>query len=121
MNKEDNPFYTLAQQIKPNINIQQINIGKVISVSPLLISCNGIQLDREDVLINKELLKGTKRKVKIDAIDVTGNLQTEHGGTLDSFTMDNGEIKNLENTFKIGSTVVLLTNDNQKFYLICEV
>lgn len=82
MNKEDNPFYTLAQQIKSSANIQQINEGKVISVSPLLINCNGIQLDREDLLINSDLLV---------------------------------------NSLKVGSIVVLLTNDNQKFYLICEV
>lgn len=121
MNREDNPFFTLAQQMKPQETIQLVNIGIVISVSPLLINCNGIQLDRDDLIINKDLLKNTKRKVKIDATDVTGDLQTEHGGTLDSFTMEDGEIKNLENTFKVGSAVVLLTNDNQKFYLICEV
>lgn len=121
MNRENNPYYTLAQQMEPSDNIQQVNIGKVISVSPLLINCNGIQLDRDDLLINKDLLKGTKRKVKIKATDVTGSLNTDHGGTLESFDMDNGELENIEDNFKVGSTVVLLTNDNQQFYLIYEV
>lgn len=85
MNNKDNPFFTLAQQIKQpmiNANLQQINLGTVISVSPLLINCNGIQLDREDLLISKQL----------------------------------------ENyTFRVNATFVLLTQDNQRFYLICEV
>ncbi|RXI50200.1 hypothetical protein DP124_12075 [Clostridium tetani] len=101
MNKEDNPFYTLAQHIKPKDAIQQINLGTVISKSPLLVNCNGIQLDKGDLLINKDLLKGFKKMVKIN-----GNKE---------------ELENLEGTLDVGSMVVLLTTNNQRFYLICEV
>ncbi|WP_096636432.1 DUF2577 family protein [Clostridium cochlearium] len=110
MNKEDNPFYTLASYLAPKDTVQNVVLGKVTSVSPLLISCNGIQLDKEDLRINKDLLRNTQRKVKINGNTVNGSLN-----------MQDGTIENLENVFNLGSTVVLLTNDNQKFYLICEV
>ena len=101
MNNKDNPYFTLAQLIKQPTQIQNVILGKVTSISPLLVNANGIQLDKKDLLINKDLLKCTKRNIKLD-------------GT-------RREIENIEDNFKVGSTVVLLTQDNQKFYLICEV
>ena len=101
MNNKDNPYFTLAQLIKQPTQIQAVVKGVVTSVSPLLINANGIQLDKNDLLINKDLLKGTKRNIKLD-------------GT-------RREIENIEDNFKVGSTVILLTQNNQKFYLICEV
>lgn len=102
MNKEDNAYFNLASHLKKEKPIQNINLGIVVSISPLLISCNGIQLDRSDLLINKELLRGTKTKVKDNNSIIS-------------------EFENVEDSFKVGSTVVLLTQDNQKFILICEV
>lgn len=101
MNKEDNPYFTLAQLIKQPTQIQPVVTGKITSVSPLLINANGIQLDKNDLLINKDLLKGTKKTVNIN------NTRQQ--------------IENIEDSFKVGSTVVLLTQDNQKFILLCEV
>lgn len=82
MNKEDNVYFNLAEKLKQNNNnIQNVNLGIVKSISPLIINCNGLQLDKEDLLVNKEL----------------------------------------ENKITVNSTVLLLTSDNQKFYLVCEV
>lgn len=122
MNKEDNVYFTLAQQFKGlKSSPIQIYVGSVTSIAPLLINCAGMQLDSKDLLINKDILKGTKRDVKITADEVTGNVVTEHGGRLDSFNMSSGTIENMEDKFEIGSEVVLMTEDNQKFILLCEV
>lgn len=123
MNREDNVYFTLAEKLtglKSDVSTG-IYIGNVTSVSPLLIICEGLQLDRKDLLINKDILKDTKRKVKVVASEVTGNVKTEHGGTLDSFSMAEGTVTNIENKFSVGSKVVLLSQDNQKFILLCEV
>ena len=65
------------------------------------------------------MLKGTENNVKIVADDVTGNVLTS--GTLESFNMSSGTIENTEDKFAVGSKVVLLTQDNQQFILLCEV
>lgn len=83
-NNIDNPYFSLAEQLKKQSknNITPIIIGKITSVSPILINCDNIQLDQDDILVNKSLL-------------------------------------NYE--FRTGMDVLLLTTDNQKFILICEV
>ncbi len=121
MNNEDNQFITLAQNIKSIAgNKQQVfHVAKVISISPLVFDIGKLQLDREDVLINTDLLKGTKRKAKIKATSVTGNIL--NSGTLNSFDMQDGEVENIEDAFKVGDEVLLVTNDQQLFVLLCIV
>lgn len=124
MNKEDNVYFNLVEKLKQNNNsdnIQNVNLGIVKSISPLIINCNGLQLEREDLLINKTLLNGNIEKVEVVANNVTGSLNTEHGGTLGNFNMSSGTIKNIEDVFKVDDMVVLLTIDNQKFYLVSVV
>ena len=114
MNREDNVYFTLAQQFKglKSDTVTGIYVGTVTSVSPLLIVCEGIQLDRKDLLINKDILKSTKRNVNISADEVTGSVKSQYNGTLESFNMEKGTITNIENKFSVGSQVVLLSRDN---------
>lgn len=123
MNKEDNVYFTLAQQLKPlkSDTVTGIYIGIVTSVSPLLVQCEGIQLDSKDLLINKDILKDTKRKIEVSSDEVTGSVKSQYNGTLESFNMEKGTVTNIENKFSVGSKVVLLSRDNQKFILLCEV
>lgn len=125
MNKEDNVYFNLAETLrnynKTNESIKCVNLGVIKSVSPLIVNCNGLQLEREDLLINKNLLKDTVKNVEVIANSVTGSLNTEYGGTLGNFKMSNGTIKNIEDVFKVDDIVVLLTIDNQKFFLISVV
>lgn len=114
---------TFAQNLKGmTSNKQQLfYIGKIISTTPLVVDIGELQLDREDLLINNSLLKGAKEKVKINANNVTGNVVTEHGGTLKTFDMQYGYIENLEDIFKVNDKVVLITNDQQLFIILCIV
>lgn len=86
-NNIDNPYFTLAEQLKHfnqnnQNNVQPVLLGKIIKLNPFLIDCNGIQLDEDDLIINKYF-------------------------------------KNYE--FKENTEFVLLTSDNQKYILLCEV
>lgn len=101
MNVESNQFMSLANTI---MNIAKnkepyFYLGKVISISPFIVDIGQLQLDRNDLLINKELLKGNIRKIKIDEQEC--------------------EVENLEDVFKVNDTVVLITSDNQLFALLC--
>lgn len=57
-NNIDNPYFSLAEQLKKQgeNNMQSVIIGKIVSVSPLLINGNNMQLDQGDILISKSLL-----------------------------------------------------------------
>lgn len=104
MNNEGNQFMALAANIvnmSKNKN-QLFYLGKVISISPFIVDIGQLQLDRDDLLINKDLLKGNIRKIKI------GDMQE-------------CEVENLEDVFKINDNVALITNDKQLFVLLCIV
>lgn len=82
MNNEDNQFMTLAQNIKNMTSSKQqlFYIGAVISISPLVVDIGELQLDREDLIINKDIVN-----------------------------------------FNLNDKVVLITNDQQLFILLCIV
>ncbi len=125
MDNQDNPYINLLGLMRVEGSVNNpvpFLIGKVVSANPFLVQVDNIQLERKDLLINSELLSGTSKEVSISAESVTGSLNTEHGGTLDSFNMTNGSIININNNFSVSDKVVLLMSKNQQqFILICKV
>ena len=88
---EDNPFSALVNEVK-SISRDQVpvvfRIGRVISVAPLRIEVGGIQIEKNEIYINKAL---------------TLNLTDKETG------------------LSIGDSVVLLTEADTTFYLLCKV
>lgn len=111
MNKEDNPFFTFAEKIKGNNEQNLYYIGTVISKTPLIIDIGQLQLEREDILINEQLKKNYKTKIKI----------TKKDDESSDSNIPEGEIENIEDVFNINDKVVLISNDNQIFILVCIV
>lgn len=101
MDRQDNPFFNFLEIISKLQNISANYMeGKVTSTNPLMVEAGGIQLERDDLLINKDLLKGTKRNIKIN-------------GVLNI-------IENVEDCFSIGDSVILLmSQDQQQYVLLC--
>jgi hypothetical protein len=101
VNIEGNQFMLLANTIVNMAKKKEpvFYLGKVISISPFIVDIGQLQLDRNDLLINKELLKGNLRKIKIGEQEC--------------------EVENLENVFKVNDNVALITNDKQLFALLC--
>ena len=125
MNDNDNPYVSLIEGMRVEGSVNNpvpFMIGIVKSTSPLIVQVGEIEFDEEDLLINDFLLAGYKRKVKINASSVSGNVITEHGGTLNSFNMSSGELETLDDVFKKGDRVVaLISQDQQQIVIICKV
>ncbi len=73
---KDNPYNKLIQQMKKqgkSVNTPSIQIGRVVSASPLMIQIGDLQIDRANILIADYLLNGYSRDAVID--DMSGTLK----------------------------------------------
>lgn len=140
MSNEDNPYYSMLELMASQGSINNpipFLIGKIISVEPLLLQVNDLQLEREDLLISTRLLDKSK-KVKITATAVTGNVTGSVSGTcsgvdgglvsgsvvdgkLNSLNMSEGVAEILEPIFSIGDSVVVLMSLDQQTFILLDI
>lgn len=118
---EDNPFSVLVGEIK-NMSRDQIpvvfRIGRVVSVYPLRVETGGIVLEASEIFVNESLVKGTERK--IDFGDISGNLQI-NGEAAYVTGQANGTFKAQDMGLSAEDRVILLTDEDNVFYLLCKV
>lgn len=118
---EDNPFSVLVGEIK-NMSRDQIpvvfRIGRVVSVYPLRVETGGIVLEASEIFVNESLVKGTERK--IDFGDISGNLQI-NGEAAYVTGQANGAFKAQDMGLSAEDRVILLTDEDNVFYLLCKV
>lgn len=121
----------------------RMRIGKVVRRVPLEVEVAGIRQPTEGLRINERLVKDAKWKVKLkspksDYRQLTGQLagpvdcpggqgsprlgevtggQIHSGDTL----IDEGEVTQLEIDLEVGDKVLLLTEDDQIFYIVMKV
>ena len=91
MDNQDNPFINLIEIIKKKGKQNTFFIGKVTSSLPLKVRVEGIQLDRDDFLINTTYLNNS-------------NPDYSHN------TFNIGE-----------KLLILISEDQQQFVLVCKV
>lgn len=121
----------------------KVRLGIVTQRAPLKISVAGIEQPTEVLRINERLTEGAKRKVKItshksDYKSLSGTLSgpitcpgghgapqlgTVDGGELSSkdTTIDEATEEQLEIDLEVGDQVLVLTEDDQVFYIMCKV
>jgi hypothetical protein len=125
----------------------KMRLGKVIQQVPLKLKVAGIEQPTEVLKINERLVKGAKWKVKITSEDsdykaLTGNLEgpvtcggegcaarlgAVTGGQLHSDDTRIGSeekkavTEQLEIDLEVGDQVLLLTEDDQIFYILMKV
>lgn len=119
----------------------RMRLGEVISREPLKVKVAGLTQPTQVLKINERLVKGAKWKAKTtspnsDIKDFTGPISgpvsTPHGlGALIEFTggevhipdttIDEATVEQLELDLEVGDTVLLLTEDDQVFYIIMKV
>ena len=112
---EKNPFNELINQIKDisKINMtenKQLNIGEVIQPLPnLKIKTSGIELDRDNLMIDKWLLDRHK-----ETQTYTEGEHTHSGGG------HSHKSKDYVDKLKVGDKVIML-RENDMFYIISKV
>lgn len=109
LDKKDDPYLSFIAMMREQGNKDNpvpFLVGKVISASPLLIQAGSIQLEREDLLINEMILSGYKRNVNIKP-----EASSEYKAEIET-----------KDDFKVNDQVILLmSQDQQQFVLICKV
>ena len=130
---EKNPFNELISQIKDisKTNItenKQLNIGEVIQPLPKLkIKTSGIELDRDNLMIDKWLLdrhKETQTYTEGEHTHSGGGHSTGEGGGDGTHSHSGGghyhKSKDYVDKLKVGDKVIML-RENDMFYIISKV
>ena len=130
---EKNPFNELINQIKDisKINMtenKQLNIGEVIQPLPnLKIKTSGIELDRDNLMIDKWLLdrhKETQTYTEGKHTHSGGGHSTGEGGGDGTHSHSGGghshKSKDYVDKLKVGDKVIML-RENDMFYIISKV
>lgn len=119
----------------------RMRLGRVVSRAPLKVKVAGQVQPPSALRINERLVKGAKWKTKTTSPSsdyntitgpIAGPVTTPHGlGALIEFTggqvhsadttIDEGTVEQLELDLETGDTVLLLTEDDQIFYIIMKV
>lgn len=118
---EDNPFSVLVGEIK-NMSREQtpvtFRVGRVVSASPLRVETGGIVLEPSEIYINNMLTVGFTKPTDIHIN--SGNLQINGESSAISGHMS-GEIQTRDNILLVGDRVIMLTESDTTFYILCKV
>lgn len=88
--------------------------GKVKSVKPLTVTAAGLTLPTKSLRVNERLTKGAKWRFKIKS-----KQQDFRAGTSD--TVEDAQAEQLELDLEQGDRVLMLTMDDQTFYILMKV
>ena len=107
----------------------KLRLGKVMQQVPLKIAVAGIEQPTGVLRINERLVKGAKWKTKLtssnsDHAALTGELnETAVGGQLHSgnTVIADATAEQLEVDLEVGDEVLLLTTDDQMFFIVMKV
>lgn len=122
MNNE--PFVSMIQEVSSVAARQaqkgalQAFLGVVKSVEPLEIEVGSTVQRASDgkLYCNPQLLKDYSREVTLES--VTGELNEV--GPVSGGTLDGKPMKTTDFGFKAGDNLILLTRDQQLFYVLCK-
>lgn len=118
---EGNPYSTIVEIFK-GIAKDQIPVtfrtGKIVSVSPLRVETGGIVLESQEVYVNHELINNSQRNIVFDVTSSDIKINGEDVSMTGEMT---GSSKSDDFGFAVGDRVVLLTEGDTTFYLLCKV
>lgn len=119
----------------------RMRLGRVVTAAPLTVRVAGIVQPTKALRINERLVKGAKWKTKTTSPDsdyngltgpISGPVSTPHGtGALIELTagqvhstetiVDEATVEQLKIDLEPGDEVLLLTEDDQVFYIVMKV
>ena len=129
---EGNPYSLFHQMMGKEIQNRRQTIvrqGMVLSARPLSIKVGGlpIPLDGSCVWVNESLVQEHREKLSLEepAGSLEGQGSCSDGGTVSGYTVTGGQVETtarlVEPLLQAGDQVVLLSEDDQQFYLVCKV
>ncbi len=125
---QDNPYMAMLDGIKQRAQagaFSPVRTGVVVGVSPLAVNTGGITLSGADLLVSAELLPRIRelRLTEANGI-IDGDASGAANGTL-SIELQEMDIvctaAEQDAALSVGNRVVLLTEDNNVFIVLCRV
>lgn len=120
------PYSKLIQQMKEqgqSVNPPSIQVGQVISVSPLTIRIGDLQIDKSNILVADYLLSGYSRKTSLNHI-VSGNTEnteiTDHGNhrhRVNNLSVSSGTTT-FTDTLKNNDRLAILSTEDKQLYIV---
>ncbi|MBC2579688.1 DUF2577 domain-containing protein [Clostridium sp. DJ247] len=99
-------------------NPPSIDIGIVISESPLTIKIEELQLTKDNVLVADFLLPNCKRKINIPNTTAAGSITS---GSITSISIPEGELNFTDGLKKNDIIACLATEDRQKYIILARL
>ena len=126
---EDNPYNVILNTVRRDVaerSRSPIRLGTVLTAAPLTVQAGGLVLTAEDLLVNADLLGYTEPAVALGGL--TGTLAVSascsDGGSINSITVKPSALTaaSLAHPARLaaGDRVVLLSEDDQTFLIICK-
>lgn len=102
----------------------RMRLGRVVSTAPLTVNVAGLIQPPSALRVNERLVKGAKWKTKTTSpnSDYRGLSGTVTGQVHSTDTViDEATVEQLELDLEVGDEVLLLTSDDQIFYIVMKV
>lgn len=99
-------------------NPSSLQLGEILSVEPLIIKVDELQVDRDNLLVAEHLLTHT-RKFSLSTTSASGNVTCYQGGTLNNISIQDGELT-FQTSLQVGDIVVCYPIFQGQKYLILE-
>ena len=118
---EGNPYSIIVDTFKRMAKEQvpvTFRIGRIVSVSPLRVETGGIVLESREVYVNHELINNSQRNI---VFNITSSDMKINGEDVNLTGEMTGSSKCDDFGFAVGDRVVLLTESDVIFYLLCKV
>lgn len=100
----------------------KMRLGTVVQKSPLQVDVAGVTMPPTVLRVNERLTKGTKSKVNVTGT-LSGTVSCSGYGSpsLSGGALSNAVMEQMEIVLEKGDTVLLLTGDDQIFYIVMKV
>lgn len=112
------PYNSILQRMQnqgKKFNPPSIDIGKVISIDPLVININNLPLKKENILISDFLLPNYKRKISIPSTNATGSTTN---GSISNISISDAELNFTDYGFKKDDMLACLATSDEQTYIV---
>ena len=125
---QDNPYMAMLNSITKQAQagmFPSVRTGLVVGVAPLSVNAGGITLSGPDLLVNADLLPRTRQ---VQLSEPEGTIDAVATGAANGATILDLEEADIictaveqDGTLAVGNRVVLLSEDNNVFVVLCKV
>lgn len=121
---KDNPYSKMIEMMNKRGNqVTGMEVGQVISPSPLTIKIGDLQIGKGDMFVADYLLANYKREITLPTTSATGQTSSAsaHSHSINTVGINKGEVTFLATLKKGDLLAVYPINNNQKYIILARL